>query len=84
MSKQKITVNVSGMGQIISHPLIIIRRALQDAGYTVDTIDDIPVIYNHPHPSARKFKNEDDFINTANASEHFKIELTADPLPWGG
>jgi hypothetical protein len=84
MSKMKITVNVSGAGQMISHPLIIIRRALQEAGYTVYTTDDSPVIYDHPSPQARQFKDEDDFVKNANVSEHFQIELVTDHLPWGG
>ena len=63
-----ITVKVSGPGQCIHNQMHIIEKALKEAGYPVEVIDEYPT--------------EDNTIERA--SEGWKITLVANHCPWGG
>ena len=63
-----ITVQVSGPGECISNQMLIIERALLDAGYPVEVIDEYPP--------------ENKEITKATAG--CRITLKANHCPWGG
>ena len=63
-----VTVTVSGPGECIGNEMLIIEKALKDAGYPVEVIDEYP-------PKD---------ITIDRASEGWKITLKANHCPWGG
>ena len=63
-----IEVKVTGPGECISNEMLIIEKALKDAGYPVEVIDEFP-------PEIKEIK-------PANAG--WKIVLIAKHCPWGG
>lgn len=63
-----ITVKVIGPGECISNEMNIIEKALTDAGYPVEVIDEYP-------PESKEIRR---------ASEGWKITLQAQHCPWGG
>lgn len=63
-----IKVKVIGPGECIGNEMNIIEKALKDAGYPVEVIDEYPP------------KNKD----TKRANAGWKIILEAQHCPWGG
>ena len=64
-----IIVKVIGPGQCIGNEMLIIEKALRDAGYPVEVIDEFP-------PENKKIHK--------NANSRWKIVLEANHCPWGG
>ena len=63
-----ITVTVAGPGQCIGNEMLIIEKALRDAGYTVEVIDSYPL----------------DTKEIKSATRSCNIVLKAEHRPWGG
>ena len=63
-----ITVTVTGPGECIGNEMLIIEKALRDAGYPVTVIDEYP-------PKE---------ITIDRASKGWNITLKAQHCPWGG
>ncbi|NBP01235.1 MAG: hypothetical protein EBU90_14060 [Proteobacteria bacterium] len=63
-----IHVTVTGPGECIHNEMLIIEKALKDAGYPVTVINS--------HPPANK--------TITDAPKGWKIILTAEHQPWGG
>ena len=63
-----ITVQVTGPGEGIGNEMLIIERALRDAGYPVEVIDEYP-------PENKEIRK---------APAGWRITLKANHLPWGG
>ena len=69
-------IKVSGPGRTFNDVMIIIRRALQEAGYVVDVDDEYPVkteMEDIELERLKKLKNK-----------QYPIKLTANHRPWGG
>ena len=63
-----IHVKVSGPGTCIGNEMLIIEKALKDAGYPVEVVDEFPP--------------KDKAIRPASAGWNIKLE--ANHCPWGG
>ena len=63
-----IQVKVTGPGECIGNEMLIIEKALRDAGYPIEVIDPYP-------PEVKEIKSP---------PAGWKIVLKADHCPWGG
>lgn len=71
----KCEVKVVGPGQTFADVMIVVRRALIDAGYVVEVEDEYPI------------KNTMEDIELARMKKfekRYPIKLTAKHCPWGG
>ena len=71
----KCEVKVVGPGQTFADVMIVVRRALIDAGYVVEVEDEYPI------------KNTMEDIELARMKKfekRYPIKLTANHCPWGG
>lgn len=65
-----VEIKVNGPGQCIYNEMLIIEKALKDAGYYVEVIDD------YPPPENQKIESVIGY--------NIKVILKANHQPWGG
>jgi hypothetical protein len=77
-------ITLSGPGQVINHETLVIKKALEDAGFLVELVDDHPFIEHNPrYPDGPQ--TEDEYLNLFQKHKiKRKVIITTEHCPWGG
>lgn len=79
-------IAITGMGQVINHETLVIKKALEAAGFVVELVDDHTFIeHNSQYPHGPQ--TEDEYLNlylTRKDKLRRKVIITTEHLPWGG
>lgn len=71
-----VNVSVDGPGLVVNGPALVIRKALLDAGYSVD-IPDWPGLEQWP-------QDYDGWSELSKTQQSLTIKVEVSPQPWGG